>query len=93
MSNNNQKIIELERKVLELEKLNEKFTLINDIKTSLTKCIESNEKFKEELEKKVDENISINKSNFLLIIELIKDIKWIILIIILVFMLSDKVLK
>ncbi len=87
---NSGKIKELERKILELEKLNEKCTLTNEIKISLIKYIESNEKFKKALEKKVDENISINKSKFLLIIELIKDIKWIILIIILVFILSDK---
>ncbi len=85
-----EKIKELEKKVLELEKLKEQCILTNDIKTSLIKYIESNEKLKEELEKTVDENISINKSKFLLIIELIKDIKWIILIIILVFILSDK---
>gem|GEM_PF-3585192 len=84
------KIKELERKILELEKLNEKCTLTNDIKISLIKYVESNEKFKEELKKKVDENICIKKARFFLIIELIKDIKWIVLIIVLVFMLSDK---
>lgn len=83
-----EKIKELEKKVLELEKLKEQCILTNDIKTSLIKYIESNEKLKEELEKTVDENISINKSKFFLIIELIKDVKWIILIIILVFILS-----
>lgn len=88
-----EKIKELEKKVSELEKLNEKYTLTNDIKISLTNYIESNEKLKERLEKTFDKDISTNKSNFLLIIELIKDIKWVILIIILVFMLSDKVLK
>lgn len=88
-----EKIKELEKKVLELEKLKEQYGLANEIKISLIKYIESNEKFKEALKKKVDENISINKSNFFLIIELIKDVKWIILIIILVSMLSDKVLK
>lgn len=88
-----EKIKELEKKVSELEKLNEKYTLTNDIKISLTNYIESNEKFKKELEKKVNENICIKKSKILLIIELIKDVKWVILIIILVFMLSDKVLK
>lgn len=88
-----EKIKELEKKVSELEKLNEKYTLTNDIKISLTNYIESNEKLKKELEKKVDENICIKKARFFLIIELIKDLKWVILIIILVFMLSDKVLK
>lgn len=86
----NVKIKELERKVLELEKLNDKCTLTNDIKISLIKYIESNEKFKKKLKKKVDENICIKKARFFLIIELIKDIKWIILIIILVFIFSDK---
>jgi hypothetical protein len=88
-----EKIKELEKKVLELEKLKEQCGLTNEIKISLIKYIESNEKFKEALKKKVDENISINKSKFFLIIELIKDVKWVILIIVLVFMLSDKVLK
>ncbi len=88
-----EKIKELEKKVLELEKLKEQCGLTNEIKISLIKYIESNEKFKEALKKKVDENISINKSIFFWIIELIKDVKWVILIIVLVFMLSDKVLK
>lgn len=52
----NQRIIELERKVLELGKLREKCTLTNDIKISLTKYIESNEEFKKNIEEKIDEN-------------------------------------
>lgn len=84
-----EKIKELEKKVLELEKLKEQCSLTNEIKDLLNKSIG----FNEELKKIVDETISAKKSNFFLIIELIKDIKWIVLIIILAFMLSDKVLK
>lgn len=84
-----EKIRELENKVLELEKLKEQCNLTNEIKDLLNKNIG----FYEELKKIVDETIFTKKSNFFLIIELIKDIKWIVLIIILVFMLSDKVLK
>lgn len=50
------KIKELERKVSELEKLNEKYTLTNDIKELLKECIQSNEEFKKIIEKKVEEN-------------------------------------
>lgn len=53
---NSGKIKELERKILELEKLNEKCTLTNDIKISLIKYTESNEEFKKIIEKRVEEN-------------------------------------
>ncbi|MDN5063328.1 hypothetical protein [Aliarcobacter butzleri] len=51
-----QKIEELEKKVLELEKLKDNCTLTNDIKVSLTKYIKSNEEIKEEVEKIINEN-------------------------------------
>lgn len=58
------KIKELERKILELEKLNEKCTLTNDIKISLIKYTESNEEFKKIIEKRVEEKQNIDKKKW-----------------------------
>jgi hypothetical protein len=56
-------IEELKRKVSALEKLRDKCTLTNDIKISLIKYIESNEKFKDELEEKIEEGIKKQNTN------------------------------
>lgn len=58
----NQKILELEKKVSELERLNEKDILTNEIKDLLNKNIE----FNEDLKKIVNENkekLNINEKN------------------------------
>ena len=62
--NHEEKIIELEKKVKDLEILKENCSLTKDIKTSLVHYIESNEELKKKLKEICSEGKKISCENF-----------------------------
>lgn len=88
-----EKIKELEKKVLELEKEVKNATEINHLTTLLYECKTSNQEIERILREKMEGYIPKEKCNWYLVFEFIKDLKWVFVVIfisILVFIVVNK---